>query len=74
MMGMTGAVLLTVCLNLASMLLARGRARRKEFAIRLAIGSGRTRIVRQLLMEGLVLSMVGGVFGVGVGLYAVDAL
>ena len=57
MMGMTGAVLLTVCLNLASMLLARGRARRKEFAIRLALGGGRTRIVRQLLIEGFVLSL-----------------
>ena len=59
MMGMTAAVLLTVCLNLASMLLARGRARRKEFAIRLAIGGGRARIVRQLLVEGLLLSLVG---------------
>ena len=60
MMGMTGAVLLTVCLNLASMLLARGRARRKEFAVRLALGGGRMRIVRQLLVEGLLLSLVGG--------------
>ncbi len=41
---MTGAVLLTVCLNLASMLLARGRGRRKEFVIRLALGGGRGRI------------------------------
>ena len=41
LLGMTGAVLLTVCLNLASMLLARGRARRKEFAVRLALGGGR---------------------------------
>lgn len=74
MMGMTIAVLLTVCLNLASMLLARGRARRKEFAVRLAIGGGRARIVRQLLVEGLLLSLVGGAFGIALGLYAVDAL
>jgi len=74
MMGMTTAVLLTVCLNLASMLLARGRARRKEFAVRLAIGSSRARIIRQLLVEGLLLSTVGGVVGMGLGLYAVDAL
>jgi predicted permease len=74
MMGMTGAVLLTVCFNLASMLLARGRARRKEFAIRLALGGGRMRIVRQLLIEGFVLSIVGGTIGVWLGLYAVDLL
>ena len=74
MMGMTAAVLLTVCLNLASMLLARGRARRREFAVRLAIGGGRARIVRQLLVEGLLLSIVGGAFGIALGLYAVDAL
>ncbi len=74
MMGMTGAVLLTVCLNLASMLLARGRARRKEFAIRLALGGGRMRIVRQLLIEGLVLSLAGGAMGVALGLYGVDLI
>lgn len=74
MMGLTGAVLLTVCLNLASMLLARGRARRKEFAVRLALGGGRGRIVRQLLVEGLLLSIVGGSLGVALGLYAIDFL
>jgi predicted permease len=74
MLGLTGAVLLTVCLNLASMLMARGRARRKEFAIRLALGGGRSRIVRQLLIEGLVLSSAGGVLGVLFGLYGVDLL
>ena len=60
---MTGAVLTIVCLNLASMLLARGQARRKEFAIRLALGGGARRIVRQLLIEGLVLSAAGGAWG-----------
>jgi predicted permease len=73
-LGMTGAVLLTVCLNLASMLLARGRARRKEFAIRLALGGGRARIVRQLLIEGLLLSILGGILGVGLGNAAIDTL
>ncbi|MEW6323525.1 MAG: ABC transporter permease [Acidobacteriota bacterium] len=74
MMGLTGAVLLTVCLNLASMLLARGSARRKEFSIRLALGGGRFRIVRQLLTEGFLLSIAGGVLGVALGLYAVEWL
>ena len=74
MLGMTLAVLLTVCLNLASMLMARGRARRKEFAVRLALGGGRAGIVRQLLTEGALLSLVGGGFGVALGLYGVDAL
>ena len=74
LLGLTGVVLLTVCLNLASMLMARGRARRKEFAIRLALGGGRGRIVRQLLTEGLLLSLAGGTAGVMLGLFAIDAL
>lgn len=74
MMGMTLAVLLTVCLNLASLLFARGQARRKEFAVRLAVGGGRWRIIRQLLVEGFVLSALGGALGIALGLFAVDAL
>ncbi len=74
MMGLTGAVLLTVCLNLASMLMARGRARRKEFAIRLALGGGRSRIVRQLLTEGFLLALAGGAGGVALGLFATTTL
>ncbi|HUL72602.1 MAG TPA: ADOP family duplicated permease [Vicinamibacterales bacterium] len=74
LLGLTGAVLLTVSLNLASMLMARGRARRREFAIRLAIGGGRGRIIRQLLVEGFMLSLAGGAGGVVLALYAVGAL
>jgi predicted permease len=60
LMAMAGIVLLVASLNLANMQLARAGARRKEFAIRLAIGGSRFRLVRQLITEGLMLSFAGG--------------
>ena len=61
--GLAAAVLLTSCLNLANMMLAFGSARQKEIAIRLAVGGARARIVRQLLVQGLMLSLAGGALG-----------
>ena len=74
LLGMTAIVLLIASLNLANLLLARGSARRKEFAIRLALGGGRARIIRQLLTEGLVLSIAGGCVGLVLAMWSADLL
>jgi len=58
-----GLIMTIVCMNLANMLLARGANRRKELAIRLAVGASRFRLVRQMMSEGILLSLLGGVTG-----------
>ena len=72
LMGLTMTI---ACMNLATMLLARGANRSKEFAIRLSVGASRFRLVRQMVSEGILLSLLGGVagFAIAYGLYALNS-
>src|SRR5690348_17861565 len=74
LMGIVALILLIACANLANLLLGRATTRRREIAVRLAMGAGRGRVLRQMLAEGMLLAAAAGLLGVLVAWWSANAL